>query len=517
MGIQAALPLRSAAVPSRPAPHAVSTSSAAVALVDLEQRGRRLQVAHAQAAAAQHRRGRGAPLVEQQLDAAHDLEGGAGRGAVDQVGGALGGGQGRDGVDRLARRPAAAQLHADLAGQHDQAAAARGQQAPREQLLGRGGGLLDRAPWCGPSRSVASPPAASTCSSSARAVPDRAASRAVMSATEGGSAEKERSPLTPASSPPTSASATPVRARTPSGHLPHQGQVLEVVQRRVDTVAGSPLTSATSSLDSGLADDDQGIKDSELESRELVERTRRPRTAWPLARPGGPSREGRAWRDRCGTRAVARAARRARRAAGRPATGIPRRATTRTSGPRYRGRRGARDARWLPVRQVELHHGAATDVGLVREQNEDSFLVEPPVYVVADGMGGHDGGEVASRIVVEEFGRLATPATTPSSVPRPCARPSTAASSRSGSTTPQQRRAGALQFHSATTAVVAMLIEDDGLPAWLVANVGDSRAYRFNDGVLTQVSVDHSRVQELWEAGQDHRRPRWPPTPSATW
>ena len=57
--------------------------------------------------------------------------------------------------------------------------------------------------------------------------------------------------------------------------------------------------------------------------------------------------------------------------------------------------------------RVELHYGAATDVGRVREVNEDSYLAAPPVFVVADGMGGHDGGDVASRIVVEEFARLA--------------------------------------------------------------------------------------------------------------
>ena len=59
------------------------------------------------------------------------------------------------------------------------------------------------------------------------------------------------------------------------------------------------------------------------------------------------------------------------------------------------------------MKQVDLHHGAATDVGLVRKVNEDSFLVAPPVFVVADGMGGHSGGDVASQIVVEEFARLA--------------------------------------------------------------------------------------------------------------
>ena len=60
------------------------------------------------------------------------------------------------------------------------------------------------------------------------------------------------------------------------------------------------------------------------------------------------------------------------------------------------------------MRHVDLHHGAASDVGHVREINEDSMLVTPPVFVVADGMGGHSGGDVASRIVVEEFARLAS-------------------------------------------------------------------------------------------------------------
>ncbi|GCD90830.1 PP2C family serine/threonine-protein phosphatase [Nocardioides sp. LS1] len=153
------------------------------------------------------------------------------------------------------------------------------------------------------------------------------------------------------------------------------------------------------------------------------------------------------------------------------------------------------------MNNVELHHGAATDVGLVREVNEDSYLAAPPVFVVADGMGGHEGGDVASAIVVEEFGRLADAGYDPRRGADVVASTLAACQDRIAEYGAAQRARGASRFHAGTTAVVALLVEDDDGPKWLLANLGDSRIYRFNDGLLEQVSVDHSVVQELVEAG----------------
>jgi PPM family protein phosphatase len=151
------------------------------------------------------------------------------------------------------------------------------------------------------------------------------------------------------------------------------------------------------------------------------------------------------------------------------------------------------------VTQVELHHGAVTDVGLVREINEDAYLVAPPVFVVADGMGGHEDGDVASRIVVEEFAQLADHGYDPTR-----GREAVAAALESS-----QRR---ITEHTAagprprrtpgTTVVVALLVEEEGEPAWLLANLGDSRIYVVAKGRLRRVSTDHSVVQELVDSGE---------------
>ena len=155
------------------------------------------------------------------------------------------------------------------------------------------------------------------------------------------------------------------------------------------------------------------------------------------------------------------------------------------------------------MNRVELHHGAATHVGLVREHNEDAFLASPPVFAVADGMGGHDRGDIASAFAIEELARLAHDdydldhGTVAVDAALQCAQDRLLAYDE------EQRAAGAGDsFAAGTTVVLALLVHSADRPHWLLANVGDSRVYRFNDDALEQVSVDHSLVQEMVDAGR---------------
>jgi protein phosphatase len=152
--------------------------------------------------------------------------------------------------------------------------------------------------------------------------------------------------------------------------------------------------------------------------------------------------------------------------------------------------------------QVELRYGVATDVGLVREANEDSMLAQPPVFVVADGMGGHDGGEVASRIVVEEFARLAERGYDPRGGPDAVLETLRSCQRRLNEYGASHRGSDGGPWRGGTTAVVALLVETDDGPAWLLTNLGDSRIYRVAGGALLRVSNDHSVVQELVDAGR---------------
>lgn len=150
---------------------------------------------------------------------------------------------------------------------------------------------------------------------------------------------------------------------------------------------------------------------------------------------------------------------------------------------------------------VELDHGAARHLGHVRTVQEDAFVGIAPVFAVADGMGGHFGGDVASRFVTEELrrlgGRRLTSAEARDAVlgafVRAQARLRTHAEGQGG------RAAG---WYAGTTVVVAVLVEDAGDPRWLVAHVGDSRAYALGPAGLVQLTRDHSLVQEWVDAAE---------------
>jgi len=141
--------------------------------------------------------------------------------------------------------------------------------------------------------------------------------------------------------------------------------------------------------------------------------------------------------------------------------------------------------------RVRTSWGSATDRGLVRSVNEDALLAYPPVFLVADGMGGHDAGDVASRLAVEEFAHLAGRTVASADDVHACF---TRTAERIRDTF--EGRAG-----GTTVAGVAVAEHDDG-SYWLVFNVGDSRVYRVSEGVLEQISVDHSVVQEMLDSGE---------------
>ena len=151
---------------------------------------------------------------------------------------------------------------------------------------------------------------------------------------------------------------------------------------------------------------------------------------------------------------------------------------------------------------MEVAYGARTDVGLVRESNEDAFHAAPPLFVVADGMGGHQGGDVASALVVEAFAAAeVADGLSPLEAAEVLSGALAAAQQRINDFIQTRRLEGQAGFYAGTTAVAAVLVDDGGEPAWLVANVGDSRAYALSEEGVYQVTVDHSRVQELVDAG----------------
>lgn len=139
---------------------------------------------------------------------------------------------------------------------------------------------------------------------------------------------------------------------------------------------------------------------------------------------------------------------------------------------------------------LEETFGARTDVGYTREHNEDSLLVKPPLYAVCDGMGGHEAGEVASEIAVRELESHAPGEPDADALGR--------AVDEANLAIIRAVSEGIGREGMGTTCTAAML-EGDQLA---IAQCGDSRAYLLHNGVLQQLTRDHSLVADLVERGE---------------
>jgi PPM family protein phosphatase len=145
---------------------------------------------------------------------------------------------------------------------------------------------------------------------------------------------------------------------------------------------------------------------------------------------------------------------------------------------------------------MHLRFGAATDVGRMRTNNEDSYLSERPVAAVADGMGGHNAGEVASAIAIEELAALRGKGPWPN---EKAATDDLKQAIVRANRRIREAAAADRELNGMGTTLVAVLEDGDAVH---LANVGDSRAYLLRQGELTQVTVDHTLVQELVDDGR---------------
>jgi PPM family protein phosphatase len=133
---------------------------------------------------------------------------------------------------------------------------------------------------------------------------------------------------------------------------------------------------------------------------------------------------------------------------------------------------------------------ALSDIGRVRTHNEDSVLAQPPLFVVADGLGGHEAGEVASAIAVETLRDHA---------PR---RPDAKALARAVKAANREVIRAAREGYGKAgmgTTMTAAIVEGSHI---VLAHVGDSRAYLLHAGVLRQLTDDHSMVADMIRRGQ---------------
>ena len=134
--------------------------------------------------------------------------------------------------------------------------------------------------------------------------------------------------------------------------------------------------------------------------------------------------------------------------------------------------------------------GKGTDVGRQRNHNEDAVFAAPPLFIVADGMGGHAAGEIASELAVQTISQVA-----PAYPSGPMLDNAVQEANRAGyaASCANERRSG-----MGTTGTAALLLRT----RLAIAQVGDSRAYLLHHGTLQQLTRDHSLMQDLIDAGE---------------
>jgi PPM family protein phosphatase len=136
-------------------------------------------------------------------------------------------------------------------------------------------------------------------------------------------------------------------------------------------------------------------------------------------------------------------------------------------------------------------YAGRTDTGRRRRRNEDAYVLAPPLFAVADGMGGAQAGEVASKLAAAALedtdpGRLTGPERVASLI-------------QEANRRVHERSSSDPSTSGMGTTMTVALVEDDGV---VIGHVGDSRAYLVRDGRIEQITEDHSLVNELLKSGR---------------
>ena len=145
-----------------------------------------------------------------------------------------------------------------------------------------------------------------------------------------------------------------------------------------------------------------------------------------------------------------------------------------------------------PMRRLRLTWGGATDQGRIRANNQDAMYADSGLFVVADGMGGHQGGEVAANLAVRTL-------TNAERSDREQLREAVAEANR----VVHQTALEEAELHGMGTTLTTLAVSQAAnTHQFVILNVGDSRVYRHRDGQLEQLTEDHSYVAELVRRGE---------------